>query len=168
MTTSADSRPVEILSTIGGPWDPSTFDPGPLRQRPASEPLSSTPVYRGDGGDGDLSVDGGALRHFAQAMRNAAGQLGPAVDQMRGVRLRPGAFSVADTIRAGIGDLAHQYAEKLRNTRDGLLVLADRMEDLADRYTTVEELNTTGADEVLAMLATFAQYLPTDPVGGNG
>ncbi|WP_133116369.1 hypothetical protein [Amycolatopsis antarctica] len=137
--------------------------------------VPNPPVWSGsaDGGDGQTVVSVEAIRHVANSMTSLEEPLRRAIDDLRGVDIRPGGFYHATAMRTAIngansdGGLKSELTLTLTSILQGVVDIRDAMETMAARYTSTDQQNTLAATDVQRLMAEAAGEF-TQASGGSG
>ncbi|MFE3885224.1 hypothetical protein ACFXPQ_20345 [Streptomyces lydicus] len=113
--------------------------------------LPKIPVTSTSGG-GDVSVDTTALKKFADNLDTIAEVVRGAMDRVDHIgEIRPGTFTEADALKAkisGPGGLKEGLVKAMHDVRQSLMDIADKIRTLANKYSTLEELNGKAGNEL--------------------
>ncbi|MGW7578911.1 hypothetical protein [Streptomyces sp. NPDC054765] len=128
----------------------------------ASQALPDMPVIPAtSSGGGDVSVDTTALKKFADNLDTIAEAVGGARDRVVNLQqIRPGSFTEATTLKekisggSGGGGLQDGLAKSMHDLRQSLMDVADRIRTMANKYSTLEELNGKAGNELHQLMQT--------------
>lgn len=132
--------------------------------------LPVPPVYKSEGGKGQVSVDDMALKHFSRAIEQLLPKLKEALKDIGSIDIKAGNFQHGQKIRAvtvgpdGEGGLKKEYVTTLTKTGTAFEKLISGINELATKYKTTEELNSKGAGDVAQLMQAFGRGMP----GGGG
>jgi hypothetical protein len=121
--------------------------------------------------DGNVRVDTKVLKNYADNLDTLAENVGTAwtrVDHLKD--LAAGSFKEAKELEAAVtGDegLRPHYVDALHHLREALMDTASNLRTLATKYSTIEELNQKGGDDLQTLMTTAAadlQTLQSDPL----
>lgn len=141
--------------------------------------LQVPPVYRGGPQTGPTSVDTAALKHFAAAMRGLDGPVQEAINQLNQVDPRAGAFPHASELVKQLGattndavdgttGLRKAYLTNIVKLQTGLRNLASGMDEVAARYESTEQANSSGAADIAKLVDAVARQMSTASVPPTG
>ncbi|MFF4490847.1 hypothetical protein ACFY0F_31015 [Streptomyces sp. NPDC001544] len=152
----AVSQSKEPQQYSGGTYSDSsqgTIDHSPLPALPALS-VSST----SKDGTGDVKVDTAVLKSYADNLDQLAEIIGTARTKVENLAdIAPGAFKEAEELKAAVtGDkgLRPNYTEALHDLRTALMDTAKNLRTLATKYSTIEELNQKGGEELRTLITT--------------
>ncbi|WP_405098375.1 hypothetical protein [Micromonospora sp. NBC_01412] len=122
-------------------------------------------TLRADAQNGDIVVDGGAIRQFAGIVEGLIPYCDRGLAKLRQVKVLPGNFYDADQIvtkvgTAATGGLASAYVENLVNLKAALVTLAHGLRDITDKYDSVETLNAEAGADISSLIADIKSELP--------
>ncbi|GAA4545213.1 hypothetical protein [Amycolatopsis samaneae] len=132
--------------------------------------LPVPPVYKSQGGNGQVSVDEMALKHFGRAIEQLLPTLKEALKDIQSIDIKAGNFQHGHKIRAvavgadGEGGLKKEYVTTLTRMGTSFEKLVSGINDLATKYRTTEELNSKGAGDLAQLMQAFGRGMP----GGGG
>ncbi|MFD9890252.1 hypothetical protein [Amycolatopsis sp. NPDC058986] len=133
-------------------------------------PLPVPPVYKSEGGKGQVSVDDMALKHFGRAIEQLLPTIKEALKDIQSIDIKAGNFQHGHKIRAvavgsdGEGGLKKEYVTTLTRMGTAFEKLVSGINELATKYKTTEELNSKGAGDVAQLMQAFGRGMP----GGGG
>ncbi|MEU8718384.1 hypothetical protein [Streptomyces sp. NPDC048663] len=111
-----------------------------------------------NGGAGNVRVDTGVLKKYAENLDELARIVGTARTKVEDLKdIAPGAFKEAEDLKAAVtGDkgLRPNYTKALHDLRTALMDTAKNLRTLATKYSTVEELNQKGGEELRTLITT--------------
>lgn len=107
----------------------------------------------------DVSVDTMALKKFADNLDTIAEAVGKARDRVDNLQpIRPGTFTEATTLKAKIsggdggGGLQEGLSLSMHDLRQALMETAEKIRTMADKYSTLEEVNSKAGSELSQLL----------------
>lgn len=145
---------------------------GPLPDRVLTTPdkamVPEVTTLRADAQAGDIVVDGGAIRQFADIVEGLIPYCERVLAKLKQVKVLPGNFYDADQIAmkvgtAATGGLVGAYVENLWNLKAALATLANGLRDITDKYDSVEALNAEAGTEISSLIANIESELSTGP-----
>jgi hypothetical protein len=128
----------------------------------------------GDEGDGadkkkDIIVTPEELRNFAKSIRNLLPDIDSSKVELDNVNITPGNFQDAlefkKTIGGDVGGRANIYSQHMTSLHIALTNFADKLDEMANNYTTAEEFNKGLAQNLDELRNEVEPYLPNAPTG---
>ncbi|MCX4428686.1 hypothetical protein [Streptomyces mirabilis] len=120
-------------------------------------PTFSIPGVSEDG-SGNVKVDTSVLKKYADNLDALAETIGTAWTRVMHLKdLAPGGFKEAGELKEAVtGDkgLRPNYSDALHDLRTALMDAAVNLRTLATKYSTIEELNQKGGDELRTLITT--------------
>jgi hypothetical protein len=125
----------------------------------------------GDGVDKkkDIIVTPEELRNFAKSIRDLLPDIDNSKIELDKVNITPGNFQDAlefkKTIGADAGGRANIYSQHMASLHIALTNFADKLDEMANNYTTAEEFNKGLAQNLDELRNQVEPYLPNAPTG---
>ncbi|MEU7041791.1 hypothetical protein AB0A77_12145 [Streptomyces varsoviensis] len=120
-----------------------------------SVPIMPTVPATSSDASGDVSVDTKALKQFADNLETISETVGSARERVVGLKpIAPGTFPEATALKAKIsggdggGGLQDGLAVSMHDLRQALMDIADKIRTMANKYSTMEELNEKAGSEL--------------------